>query len=112
MIGAIPSERFSFQRFACASNVSATRPTISTGDHNSERAKKRIFFRYPEKSTTILKSWDLEVRKAAAIGISGRMLLQIDPDETRQKLLALAARELGNKRLESVHKTTFGVRAI
>ena len=96
---------------AYASNLSAAQPTAATGDRASERNKKRIYFRYPQKSTTKLKGWDRELLKAAGINMENRLQVQFYPNETRQKLFALEAAELGNKSLESVLKTTFGVRA-
>ena len=93
------------------SNLSAEKPTSHSGDRGSERAKKRIYFRYPRQSTSKLKEWDLEFLKAAEVPTSSQIVVQFYPNETRRMLLALEQKELGDKSLESVLKTTFGVRA-
>lgn len=101
----------STEHIAYVLNFSAEKPTASSGDRGSERAKKRIYFRYPAKSASKLKQWDMEFLKSAGITKSDRVFVQFYPNETRQMLLALEQKELGDKSLESVRKTTFGVRA-
>lgn len=69
--------------------------------------EKRVFFNY---NRGVLRDWDLQFAEAAGINMRDKILVQFYPPTIQQTLLELERRKLGNKTVEQVYRTSFGVR--
>lgn len=86
-----------------ALNVSEPTPDRRTGDPASEERMYMIWRRGP------LMAADRELLKRAGIPVRGRNLLQFYPAETEQRLATLELQAAGNRSINDIRKTVFGV---
>lgn len=70
--------------------------------------EKRIYFNYRQGK---LKAWDEDFFKSVGVQIQDYVLVQFYPTQTQQRLMQLERQAIGNRSLDEVHRTVFGVRA-
>lgn len=88
-----------------ASSLGQSKPATRRGRRNEE---KRVYFSYGD---SILRKWDSQFLAAAGVATRGRLLVQFYPQATRSQLLSIEKDYLGNRSLQDVLKTIFGVRS-
>lgn len=69
--------------------------------------EKRVFFNY---NRGVLRDWDIQFAEAAGVNLRDKILVQFYPPNIQQTLLELERRKLGNKTVDQVYRTSFGVR--
>lgn len=82
----------------------STSPATRSGRKSEE---KRVFFNYNQG---VLKDWDTQFMADAGINLRNRILVQFYPPEIQTTLLQLEQRKLGNRKIDEVFRTVFGVR--
>ncbi len=86
-----------------AFNLSQPAPQRRTGDPASEERMYMIWRRGP------LMAADRELLKRAGIAVPGQNLLQFYPLETEQRLASLEMQAAGDRSVNDIRKTVFGV---